>query len=57
MKKGVITHAPEEARTCPHRSAFGTPDAGVLSSDHPVLKLSVSFWTAAKARKLDFDQS
>jgi hypothetical protein len=53
---GVTTHAPEQARTCPHRNAFGTPEAGVLSSGHPVLKLSVSFWTAAKARKLGFRQ-
>lgn len=27
-KRGVTTHAPSQARECPQRNAFGTPDFG-----------------------------
>jgi len=32
MKKGVSTHAPSQARTCPHRNAFGTPEGACFQA-------------------------
>ena len=50
--RGVITHAPSQARECPQRNAFSTPDLGVLQRRFGSREISRFDLDSGRSRKL-----